>query len=365
MQTNFETNFKSIMARAGYSHISIPALLASPWDVAMWGRPAGSVAYYYVVYNLSTFDFADFSQLKGRVDQMVDVISNQHNMRHSVIFNIFTGVFDENVRDVERMVDSAGEFALLAKYDIYIGVDTANRRVLRNSKQPANMDGSVDKIQAALAADFDEMLHAQPSITRAVPVAKYPVLVFIIMGINLLLFMMMEMDGGSDNLDTLIRYGAAQYHMIFTFGEYHRLFTPIFLHIGAMHLMFNTASMLLFGIRAERYFGPWKFLVIYMVSGIVGNVAMVLTSEFAVGAGASGSIYGVMGALFAFTKVRKRAVETFNTATLGIMIFIGVLVGFTISGVPGMPNVANSAHIGGLVAGFGLGCVLAGKNRPA
>lgn len=364
-QSNFKANFQNIMAQAGYGIINMPAGFSCEMPIYMWAKPIGAVAHYYVLYDLSPSSLPDFSRCKEYIDKIAARICRNHNMRHSIIINILSGVDEENQREIEKMLNAPEEFALAGTYDIYFGVDTARARILRNSSQPPNMDGSFDKIQAALGeGGIDgKMFHVEHS-RQAIPVAKYPIFTYLIIAVNVLLFVLMELNGGSTNIETLLNYGAISYHHVFTFGEYYRLLTPVFLHIGGMHLIFNTMSLVLFGMRAERHFGVWKFLVIYIISGIGGNLAMALTSAYAVGAGASGSIYGVIGALFAYTKVRKKNVENFNAGILGIMIFVGILMGFAAGGVPGMPNVANSAHIGGLAVGFLLGMILTKEKSP-
>jgi len=339
------------MAQAGHVHLDMPAYLPHPANISLWANLAGSMAYYYALYDIESMDFADFTVLKDFVDHGLAVISQHNNIRHIVIFNIFVG---EAPEDLSAMINSSAEFALVPKYDVYYGVDTATSQILYSPKQPHGMNGSLKKIQRALTA-------SPASSIYAVPVTKYPIFSYIIMGINLLLFILMEMDGGSNDVMTLIRYGAVSHHLVFTMGEYHRLFTPIFLHIGFMHLMVNSMSMILFGMRAERYLGHVKFLLIYLLSGIAGNLAMALSSEFAVGAGASGAIFGMIGALFAFMKLRKQYVENFNTGVLTIIIVVNVLMGFTMNNLPDMPNVGNAAHIGGLIVGLILGYLLTGR----
>jgi len=365
MYANFERNFANIMFEAGCEKIELPAYEFWRGKVSLWGKLTGAVAYFYVVYEMRPVRMASFSELKELIDQRIDTISARFNMRHTVIFNIFVGDLSGDISEVRKLIDGQGEFAFLPKYYIYYAVDTETSQIIRNTQQPHNMDGAMAKIQAALKPKSEQASVANelPPSRYAMPVAKHPILCYILMGVNVLLFILMELDGGSANIATLIRYGAVSHHLIFTMGEYHRLITPIFLHIGLMHLMFNGMSMILFGMRAEKYFGHIKFLIIYIVSGVAGNLAMVLASEFALGAGASGSIYGLMGALFAFTKLRKKNVENFRASTLGIMIGVGILMGFTMNQLPDMPNVGNAAHIGGLVAGLVLGYFLAGKEK--
>ena len=362
MFSNFEVNFINNMAQAGYSVINAPVFLPFCTKISLWGKMVGSMAYYYVLYDISSVDFSVYQTVKEEINKNLSAISERNNLRHSVIFNIFAcdNLDAEVVRVLEKKLGSAEEFALMPLYDIYYGIDTSNCQIMRNSKQPDNMDGSLDKIKAALAINSNE---TNVNKIYALPVTKSPFLIYIIMGINLALFVLMEFDGGSTSTGTLVRYGGAAYHLVFVLGEYHRLVTPIFLHIGVTHLLFNTTSLIIFGIRAEKYFGHIKFLIIYLASGIAGNLAIIFTERTAVGAGASGSIFGLIGALFAFTKLRKKNVENFNAGTLGVMIIVGIFMGFGMSNMPGIGNIGHAAHIGGLVVGFILGFFLAAKKN--
>ena len=359
----FSQHLKMLLARAGYGEVILPTEFTYDKSaISLFGKQAGSMAYFYALYNLAAISPQDLALAKADFDKIVNTLTSRNKLRHAVVFHIQIGITDENQREIERLNGVGEDFGFNTLNHIYYGIDLANSRILSNTKQLPNLDGARDKVQAALAAAHSDVFHVEhfgiKQTTQAAPLSKHSVFSYIIISINILLFVLMELSGGSTDILTLKNFGAVTHHHIFTLGEYHRLVIPIFLHIGVMHLLFNTMSLILFGIRAERFFGIWKFLVIYIISGIAGNVAMALTSVYAVGAGASGSIYGVIGALFALTKVRRKNVENLNSSSLAIMIVIGIVMGFTMAAAPDAPNVANSAHIGGLVTGFALGWLL-------
>jgi len=368
----FNQHFRTIMNQAGYGSINLPAAFTyADSAISLWGKHAGSMAHFYVLYDLAAIPPQDLPQLTSSLNALIAAMAERHKIRHTIVFNVQSGITEGNVAEIERLNGVIDDFALGAMNHIYLGVDLDNARILKSTKQPPNLDGSLDKVQAALSASDSEMFHVEHRLpvakktTQAIPLSKYSICSYIIIAVNILLFVLMELDGGSTDIPTLVRFGAVNYHLVFTFGEYHRLIIPIFLHIGVMHLMFNTMSLILFGIRAEQFFGVWRFLVIYIISGIAGNVAIALASANTIGAGASGSIYGVIGALFALTKIRRKQVENLNSGALAIMIVIGIVMGFTMSATPGGANVANAAHIGGLVTGFVLGWLLTIERRGA
>ena len=368
MYTEFEKNLSEILKNAGYDRIEPPT--HEPWNgkLCFLGKLAGSVAYYYVVYGASPEEMVNFAAQKEFVDHAVAHNSKRIGIRHSVVFNIFAGDLSDNVREIERMISSQGDFSMMEKYDVYYGVDTANSRIMRNMQQPHNMDGALAKIGKALKGESSvKGGDAGPRPGGfAVPVAKHPILCYVIMGINALLFALMEISGGSTNSVTLVEFGAVSRHLVITLGEYHRLITSNFLHIGFMHLALNTGFLVILGMRTERYFGHIKFGIIYLVCGIFSGIASIAVNpEFVIGAGASGSLFGVMGAMLAFMLLRKRQVEGLNAGSLVMLVVVNVLVGFAINQfqMQGAPNIGNAAHIGGLLAGLVLGYFLTGKDK--
>lgn len=176
-------------------------------------------------------------------------------------------------------------------------------------------------------------------------------LTYAMIGINAVIFILMELNGGSTNTLTLIKFGAVQRDFVFIVKDYYRLFTAMFLHIGLMHLMANSLHLYIFGTRVEHYFGKLSFLVIYILSGVAGSFAMILTSG-SVSAGASGAIFGLTGATLALAQISKEPVDGLNLQSIVALVVLNLAVGFI------TPNVGNAAHIGGLAAGYALGFLL-------
>ena len=114
---------------------------------------------------------------------------------------------------------------------------------------------------------------------------------------SLFLFLM-EVAGGSTNTATLIDFGAKVNWLILQ-GEWWRLFTPIVLHIGILHLSMNTLALYYIGMIVEKIYGNFRFLFIYLIAGFFGTLASLLFSPN-ISAGASGAIFGCFGALLYF-----------------------------------------------------------------
>lgn len=132
-------------------------------------------------------------------------------------------------------------------------------------------------------------------------------------------------------------------------GEYWRLVTPIFLHAGFMHLLFNMFSLFLFGPELEKLAGRTRFLTIYFLSGIVGCLASYVFEDARyMHLGASGAIYGIFGAFAALVYYTRTILPQLKQIILPIVI-IGIVMTFL------MPNINITAHLGGLLTGFALG----------
>jgi membrane associated rhomboid family serine protease len=131
-------------------------------------------------------------------------------------------------------------------------------------------------------------------------------------------------------------------------GEFYRLFTAMFMHYGVIHLLFNMWALWVLGRTLEAMFGPARFLAIYLVCGLGGDIAAYLFQPQGLTAGASGAIFGLFAVLFvALRRLRL------STSTVLPVIVINLI--FTIS----VPGISISGHLGGLVTGALVGAGVA------
>ena len=184
---------------------------------------------------------------------------------------------------------------------------------------------------------------------------RRPVVTWALLAINLVVWGATMLAGGSQNTDVLLRFGAMYGPFIAT-GDYWRLFTAMFLHIGIPHLLFNSFGLLVFGSLVERIYGPIRFVTIYILAGLAGSVASYSFNMLSIGAGASGAIFGVLGALAAFFFARRDmlgAMGRQNLLGLVIIAAFNLIFGFV------TPGIDNWAHMGGLLGGVLIGLALA------
>jgi membrane associated rhomboid family serine protease len=190
-------------------------------------------------------------------------------------------------------------------------------------------------------------------------VGRRPTVTYTLLAIYVLVWLLMEAAGGSQDQEVLLNFGA-MFGPYIAGGEYWRLLTATFLHVGLMHLVFNSITLLIFGRIVEGVFGPVRFIIVYAVAGLSGSVASFLINSLSIGAGASGAIFGVLGALVAYYLARREVLGEMGRQSLtGLLILAGInlVIGFT------TPRIDNWAHIGGFVGGFAVGFAFAPDYR--
>jgi rhomboid protease GluP len=226
---------------------------------------------------------------------------------------------------------------------------------------PCRYCGASNSQEAAICTHCGAPVRDAPPAVRPAPVALLPLPImrgvtwvsWLLLGINVVVWLAMTAAGGSTKSEVLLSFGA-KYGPAILAGEYWRLFTTMFLHIGLMHLGFNSYALYALGPEMERFFGRVRFLTIYLLAGLLSSaVSYLISSNLA--AGASGAIFGLVGALSAFFIHEQEVLGTLGRRRLNSLVsvvVINLIIGFT------APNIDNAAHIGGLVAGFLIGWLL-------
>ncbi len=171
-----------------------------------------------------------------------------------------------------------------------------------------------------------------------------PIWTMIFLTICAIVYIMMEVKGSTLSVLTLIDWGAKFNPAIYE-GEWWRFLTPMFLHIGILHILLNMMALYFLGTVVEKIYGSFRFFVIYMTAGIFSIIASFAFSPV-ISAGASGAIFGLFGALLYFGVFYRELF--FKTMGMNVLFLLGINLVFGMI----MPMVDNAAHIGGLVGGF-------------
>ena len=182
---------------------------------------------------------------------------------------------------------------------------------------------------------------------------------YVIIAINILVWLFTEYYGKRYGTDGNLVFGA-KFNPLIMSGEYWRLITPMFLHGDIIHLFFNSYSLFALGPAVEDLFGSARFAVIYFIAGIIGNIASFAFSTH-ISVGASGAIFGLLGALVYLLRKDRRIFKTSFGAGIIITILYNLIYGFI------NQRIDNFAHIGGLIGGFAAAMVvgLAGERKSS
>lgn len=183
------------------------------------------------------------------------------------------------------------------------------------------------------------------------------VITWLLLAINIIVWLLMQLLGGflDQDVDVLLRFGA-MFGPLIAIGEYWRFFTAMFLHAGIIHLFFNCFALFIFGRLVEGVYGSVRFTTIYLLAGLSGSVLSYMFNETAIAVGASGAIFGILGAFAAYFVVHRNTLGEMgrrNLAGLATVAAINLAIGLLI------PNIDNWAHFGGLAGGFVMGLALA------
>lgn len=186
---------------------------------------------------------------------------------------------------------------------------------------------------------------------------KKPYITVSLAALNVLIFFVLEFMGDTaGDPEFMIQMGAVWPEYVHERGEYWRFLTAAFLHFGFGHLLNNMVLFVCAGPILERALGPLKYLLLYLCAGVGGNalsyMRRLISGEYAVAAGASGAIFGVVGALLWVVIKNHGSYKTLNSPGLLFLIAVNLIYGFTTSGVD------NGGHIGGLLTGFLLAVLL-------
>ena len=215
------------------------------------------------------------------------------------------------------------------------------------------VSNSNDILWADENTDFLKLLIERPDKLNASPIDLSSKVTIGLVIINVVIFLYSAyLSGSIMNIDvyTLYRLGAKE-NVAIASGEYYRLITAAFLHGGLVHLIFNMYALNALGGLIDRTFGTFRYIIIYIFSAITSSLLSFYMSD-SLSIGASGAIFGLMGAalIFGFREKNKigRGFLTNILSVVGINIFIGLT----------QPNIDNFGHIGGLIGGMIIAVII-------
>lgn len=196
---------------------------------------------------------------------------------------------------------------------------------------------------------------------------KLPLITTVLVAVNVVVFLIVDLFF-FERQEEISYYLALNPALVLKRGEYWRLFTSMFYHFGMDHLMCNMLMLYLVGMMLEPFFGRFRFFLLYFVAGLLADAASIIYNSLIVsenawvvfGAGASGAVYGLLGAFVAAFLFRKDRIPA------EIRRRFPIAIAFLLFGSIFDTGIGHAAHFGGFLAGLLLGlvyCVCMGKQQ--
>lgn len=240
-------------------------------------------------------------------------------------------------------------------------VDLDQKTITPGSRSSLPTDG-IDKLLKRFLSSPNDEYELFPDLSKIMTQksreysirfkAKKPIVTYTLLGINIAVWVILSAISFIWRIDyNILTITGSKISEYIVLGQYWRLLTPIFLHAGPdpFHLLVNSYSLYILGREVERIFGHVKFLIVYILAGIIGNIASF--SLFHVphvqGVGASGAIFGLLGAVLYYGLENPKVFKKYFGYNVFATIILNVAIGFSLANI-----IDNFAHLGGLTGGF-------------
>lgn len=247
---------------------------------------------------------------------------------------------------------------------LYWIVDMNRKRLIIYENQPSDFYDAKKIIESylykehSISSSYETHAHTLPfdkNLWKRICIGTTLLLL-----INVFVFLWLEYKGSTLDSVFMYKHGASSTAAIYLGHEYYRLFTSMFLHFGFPHLVNNMVVLVVAGTILEKQVGTIKYLIIYLLGGIGGNLLSLGVDIFlkreTLSAGASGAVYAVIGGILAIILIYKGRMPGLSGGSLGarlsLMVILMMYQGFSTTGID------NYAHIGGLISGFLLTLLL-------
>ncbi|GFI61854.1 rhomboid protease GluP [Clostridiales bacterium] len=313
---------------------------------AIYGKDESPVFYFVAIYD---FDKITTEKLHNFL------IEHENSLLRGSLFSSIICVNILYSNDLEAVASFSNSMEEPRDIDIHnVWWYTDGSKLYSGNGQPDKVYGIERCVERAISAghssngDIEEISRKAFDKARLTPTGVFPAVTAAVITSNIIIFLL-----GQGN-DFMYRYGLNG-ELIFHSKQYFRLFTYMFIHADVEHILLNMISMFIYGTRIEKYFGGIDTIAIYFLSGFAGGILSALNNTgFAVGA--SGAIFGLMGALLIISKITRQRIDGLGYMSMLVVAVANIGLGYT------NISVDNYGHIGGLLMGMAIG-VLIGKTK--
>ncbi|MBE6008021.1 MAG: rhomboid family intramembrane serine protease [Lachnospiraceae bacterium] len=302
------------------------------------------VLYVVSVVNTERISPEEFeSHAKGFVER-IRKNKGKLNCSFTVDVNILAGRHID--RSITEFIDSRVYDPSEKDHSIWWAADKTGRFVISGKNMPDDIAGLRAIAYGAFGKGCEDtvtgMERNAASKKESLKKTRRHTVTYILLTLTAAVFIITRIFGG----EQMWAYMFGNDHSrIVLYGEYYRLISCMFIHAGFMHIGYNCISLYVFGTRAEEYLGHTAFLLMYFGAGLCGSIMSFLFTQ-GLSVGASGAVYGAVGAVFALSLITKKSIG--GLSNMAMLIFI--ITGLGLGALGG--NVDNFAHLGGFIFGF-------------
>lgn len=304
-------------------------------DVQLYGKLISGRMRYVALYE----DGGKYLVSSYRIQECINRIKTTFSTQ-----DILMVVFTDDVTGVKS------ELGAIYGYWIY---DNTNKRTYIFDDQPQDFE-DIERILYEISEDQV----FQKVNTRPMPggiVTRIVIVNYIIIAINILVFIITSRSGPMKSFNHPVAKAGIIAAFIKTKQEYYRMFTSMFVHGSIAHLASNMIVLAGLGDNLERALGQIRYVLVYFGSGLIGSVATyfyyIKNKPYTCCIGASGAIFGVVGALLYIVFRNKGRLEDLSLPRMIIFIILSLGMGFS------SPSTCNAAHVGGFLGGILLGAI--------
>lgn len=300
------------------------------------------------IHNNEQFDFDKFKTKR---------IMNKIKRKTLSIFKMNVASFFLNLSDNVDLKDAntKNSICIRLKEDTDLNKNEVAKKAFPDLKKKLKFTEKGTELFMKITGDINK--HNQEDARKVEKVfrSKFPMVTYMLIAVNIICFLVPAFFSESNNviLDFCVHGPSIRY------GQYYRLLTGTFLHTGIMHLAFNCYALYVLGSQLESFLGKAKYIVIYLVSAIFGSLFSMTFNGDTASIGASGAVFGLMGALLYFGYHYRVYLGNVIKSQILPLVIVNLLIGFLTTGVD------NAAHIGGLVGGAMITMALGVKNKSS
>lgn len=255
--------------------------------------------------------------------------------------NILNEIKVENKEEIKyiKVLITKDSSQINMREDNIIAFDAKNNDVLYVSNCIRDEAKEIEKIVAFQKANMKDN--------------RFYIVTYSIIFINIIIFLISVYMSKNifDINSNVLEYLGAKDNLLISKGEYYRLISSMFLHSGIVHISMNMYSLFAIGPLVEKFYGKFRYFLIYILSGIIASITSFMLSPY-MSVGASGAIFGVLGATLVIAyNLRKQIGKSFLINVVSVVV-VNMIFSFSI------PNIDVYAHLGGFVSGIILGAIL-------